>query len=742
MGLSDNLIFDIRMKIHIFKSSILLVLLVLAGCQEKDELGKASNVSVSLRASIENTESRTSVDEEGCVLWVNTDAIGVFGNETRNAKFQSISSGTDVLFVGEMASRQDVPTLAYYPYNEHAVLDGNTLHFDLPSEYAYTGESNAPMLGIRQPDGSFVFKHLCGLLQVTVENVPEDAKCLNIVSEGTEGQEAPYIAGSVTINDVTAENATISIAKDGSRELSIGLENTSSQETCTFNIPVPLGDYPQLSVKPRMDDGSVSMDKTISDVSMARAKMLDMPAVDVEKENDVVKVTEAGTLQQLLGEDFLNLTSLKIVGPINGDDVNCLRQMLGGYEFTEIGQLSTIDLSGATIVEGGGWYYEDQSANPEQYYTSNNIVGEDMFYYCSNLQEMVLPTNVIAIENSAFSSCKSLISVDIPDGVTSLGSYVFQDCHSLSSVKIPDGITTIGTSFFYGCRSLQSIHIPNSVTSIRSFAFYDCHSLQSIQIPNGVTTIGERAFQSCHGFTTIDIPDKVTSIGSEAFRNCTSLRTITIGDGVTSIGNYAFLYCYSLTSVKIGKGVTSIGIWAFRDCTSLPSIEIPDNVISIGKCAFMGCAKLASAYIGKGVTSIGAEAFENCTSLMSIDIPDNVTSIGEYVFRECSSLTSITIGNGVTSIRKGTFDTCTSLASVTVGKGLTYIGYNAFQDCPSLSNFYCHATTPPDIETEYSSSSSFDSCYENATLHVPVECSPKYESSAWKNYFPNIKEMK
>lgn len=550
MGLSDNLIFDIRMKIHIFKSSILLVLLVLAGCQEKDELGKASNVSVSLRASIENTGSRTSVDEEGCVLWVNTDAIGVFGNETRNAKFQSISSGTDVLFVGEMASRQDVPTLAYYPYNEHAVLDGNTLHFDLPSEYAYTGESNAPMLGIRQPDGSFVFKHLCGLLQVTVENVPEDAKCLNIVSEGTEGQEAPYIAGSVTINDVTAENATISIAKNGSRELSIGLENTSSQETCTFNIPVPLGDYPQLSVKLMMDDGTVSMDKTISDVSMARAKMLDMPAVDVEKENGLVTITEAGTLKQLLGEDFLNITKLKIVGPINGDDVRCLHQMLGSNAFAEKGKLTSLDLSKASIVKGGSWYCKlnEDMLEYKYCYTSNNVISEYMFYNFTNLQNLVLPNNITDIRYNAFKGSSSLTSLIIPDGVTSIGRGAFSGCSSLTSLNIPAGVTSIGQYAFFDCKALESIDIPNSVTSsigYRTFSY--CSSLLSVTIGNGVTLIDDQAFIGCSSMTSITIGDGVTSIGDDAFKGCSSLASVTIGKGIASIGKSAFYYCNALT---------------------------------------------------------------------------------------------------------------------------------------------------------------------------------------------------
>ena len=284
------------MKSNMIKCWFLLVLLMLAACQEKEELASTAKGSVSLKATIESDGTRTSVDEEGHVSWVETDAIGVFGEETRNAKFQSISSGSSVFFVGEMSSRQDIPTLAYYPYDENAVLDGNTLHFTLPSEYQYTGESNAPMLGIKQADGDFMFKHLCGLLKVTIKNMPENAKRLFVVSEGTEEKEAPAIAGDVVVSDVTAEGATLSIAKNGGHEVSIDLKNTSAQETYTFYLPVPVGEYPKLSVKLEMNDGVIYMDKSVSNVKMVRAKMLDMPVLDAEKEKTGITAIVRGTV--------------------------------------------------------------------------------------------------------------------------------------------------------------------------------------------------------------------------------------------------------------------------------------------------------------------------------------------------------------------------------------------------------------------------------------------------------------
>lgn len=317
------------------KCWFLLVLLMLAACQEKEELNHVAKGSVSLKASIENSDARTSVDEEGHVSWVVADAIGVFGEETENARFQSISSGSEVLFIGDMSSHQDVPFLAYYPYDENASLDGNALHFTLPSSYTYTGQSQAPMLGVKQADGNFVFKHLCGLLKVKVKNMPQNAKRLFVVSEGTEDKEAPAITGDVLVNDVTADNATLNITQNKGHEVSIDLKNTSAQETYTFFIPIPVGEYPMLSVKLEMNDGVINMDKSTSNVNMRRAMMLDMPLIDLlEKKPDLGENMVLGDNTVLLTEDFT-----KYVSSVITDNIITLDVSFPDSELPKVGEI-------------------------------------------------------------------------------------------------------------------------------------------------------------------------------------------------------------------------------------------------------------------------------------------------------------------------------------------------------------------------------------------------------------------
>lgn len=176
------------------------------------------------------------------------------------------------------------------------------------------------------------------------------------------------------------------------------------------------------------------------------SKLSEMIIVTQQGNISVVTLEEAGTLKTLLGEDYLNIKSLKIIGPINGDDVYYLRKMLGGSDFSSAdwGKLATLDLSEATIVEGGEWYYN-------RYYTSNDVIGEFMFYECVNLRNIVLPEGVTSIGENAFIRCKALISIIIPDSVTGIGDCAFQWCSSLTSINIPENLTSIGNAAFALC---------------------------------------------------------------------------------------------------------------------------------------------------------------------------------------------------------------------------------------------------------------------------------------------------
>ena len=359
-----------------------------------------------------------------------------------------------------------------------------------------------------------------------------------------------------------------------------------------------------------------------------------------------LKQDEAGTLPTKIAVSRKNLiTNLKIVGKINGTDLNFIREMAGcGYNGGKTdGKLSILDLSEAKIVAGGDAYvrYSENNFTSNDYYTSNDKLGNYVFYDCSGLTSLTIPSCVTSIGRGAFRGCSGLTSLTIPSGVTSIGWNAFEGCSGLTSLTIPSGVTSIGSETFRDCSGLTSLTIPSGVTSIGGGAFYGCSGLTSLIIPSSVTSIGNYAFKGCSGLTSLTIPSSVTSISEGAFSGCSGLTSLTIPSGVTSIGNYAFAGCSGLTSLTIPSGVTEIGEGVFRGCSGLTSLTIPSGVTSIGYSAFSGCSGLTSLTIPSNVTSIGSEAFYGCSGLTSLTIPSCVTSIGGYAFYGCSGLTSI-----------------------------------------------------------------------------------------------------
>ncbi len=382
--------------------------------------------------------------------------------------------------------------------------------------------------------------------------------------------------------------------------------------------------------------------------------------------------------------------------------------------------------TGGNIVKGTVVIPEVVSDGVNNYTVTT--IGENGFWFCSELISVELPATIVRIKEFAFYECIGLTMIEIPNSVTIIENDAFANS-GLTSVKIPASVTTIDAYVFNGCSQLTSVELPNSVTSIGGCAF--SHSgLTSIEIPNSVTSIESTAFAECSALTSIVIPSSVSTIGNLAFANCSALtsvvynsdasakelfsgcpisdftfggklvpynmsydfgirsvvKNVTITDNVSNIGDWAFGSCTELSSVEMSNSVTAIGEHAFAHCHSLTSIVIPNSITTIGGWAFYNCNNLVSMEIPNGVSAIGRSTFSNCTSLTSIEMPSSIGAIGERAFENCSSLTSIGIPDSVTTIGVCAFYGCTSLTSVEIPASVTTIGERAFENCSALTS--------------------------------------------------------
>lgn len=207
------------------------------------------------------------------------------------------------------------------------------------------------------------------------------------------------------------------------------------------------------------------------------------------------------------------------------------------YQVTAIGEEAfsgALGLTSITLPEGiteiGRSAFSDRKFSSIKLPSSIKYIGDNAFYNCENLEEIVIPDGVESIGNSAFSSCIKLSSANIPNSITSISESLFAYTN-ISVIVIPDNIKSIGYGAFSGCAKLESVVIPNTVTSIGDNAFKYCEKLTSVTIPGNVERIGWNTFQNCKSMTFVSLPATIKQLDYESFKNCKELTD---------------MYCYAL----------------------------------------------------------------------------------------------------------------------------------------------------------------------------------------------------
>jgi hypothetical protein len=255
---------------------------------------------------------------------------------------------------------------------------------------------------------------------------------------------------------------------------------------------------------------------------------------------------------------------------------------------------------------------------------------------CPNIEKVIIPYGVIAVEERAFENCSKLSSILIPKSLIKISNNAFTGTKWLENQKKESPFVIINHILIDGTSAEGEITVPDGVTTIAEYAFFADSDITSVTLPDSVITIDWAAFYSCTNLHHITFSNSLTKIGTSVFEGCKKLSDIVIPASVKSIGGNAFSETTWLTDQQNENPMVILNGILINGTTAEDNVTLPDDVTSIADNAFSN-SNITGITFPKGITGIGEYAFSGCKKLTEIRIPDSVTLIGSYALMDVVS---------------------------------------------------------------------------------------------------------
>ena len=466
------------MKNVFFKGFALCLPFFFASCNETNEFMSGEEkmqVLFSVDEFINSSSTRTNVDPSNnfAITWASGDVIGIFPREGYQEPFaipaNQVGYSKATFDGGYWALKNGLTYNAYYPFDK-ANFDSEAMKTKIPVTYLGQ-EQIGTACGIGAFDytysdwteatgGTVNFKfHHIGAFAIFSLEYPATTTYTKLTLSSNSN-----VIPTVGTNDLTAQN--VSFVADNtklSNSITLTLNNCTGTagEKGTFYMMLPPMNLStnELTLTLTSEAGT-ECTYSLEPLNIEAATKYELEGEPVESEvegtidgwkdnntSDIYKVTvsDPGTLSTLIPADQkYTITSLKVSGPLNGTDFKYIREMGGvgdaddGSHVNTGGKLVYLDLSGASIVEGGTeymYYKGEYASNPggDYYYTSNNTVSIYMFGR-TYIESIILPNTVTTLGYTAFIEASKLKNLTISSSVQSIGNSCFDYCEKLEKI--------------------------------------------------------------------------------------------------------------------------------------------------------------------------------------------------------------------------------------------------------------------------------------------------------------------
>lgn len=274
-----------------------------------------------------------------------------------------------------------------------------------------------------------------------------------------------------------------------------------------------------------------------------------------------VTVKSPGTLNTLIkSSDKYRITTLKIDGTINSEDIMLLRDMAGcdAYESRTEGRLRSIDMDGVTFAEDNTRFIE---GNNNSIINDAYTIPAYMFSNC-NIEKIVLPRNIRKIDAYAFRNT-ALKSITLPENII-VKDYAFQGCRKLSEVQFPDFTKELWSECFSRCSSLRTMTI------------------------NNIGLLGSRAFKDMENLTDITIKGIIGHVDGWMCRDLPSLKSIRFEGFILNTGSSIIAEdCPQLSEIVFSGTCMPMGFGSVKECPLMKKCTVTGYVIKSGDKKFI-----------------------------------------------------------------------------------------------------------------------------------------------------------
>lgn len=190
------------------------------------------------------------------------------------------------------------------------------------------------------------------------------------------------------------------------------------------------------------------------------------------KQQITLRISRGTLSSKIASSKKYRITNLKLIGKIDKYDLSFLRDLAGcdrDGNKTD-GRLSILDLSEVEICNN-----------------FRQLLDSCQFKDCTVLTNVILPSGIKWIKDSAFEGCTALTNVVLPSGLTWIQDSAFKNCSALSELSFPSTIRSIGEDAFFGCRGLSRINVyAKEVPNTPDEVFNGCDSENCILfVPKG-----------------------------------------------------------------------------------------------------------------------------------------------------------------------------------------------------------------------------------------------------------------